>query len=52
MYKLDIHNPSDCANKFFSNHQVGLILFLGIVLGMLYKEEKIEEEKPNEMDVQ
>lgn len=37
IYSLNIHNPTDCANKFISNHQVGLILFLGIVLGTLYK---------------
>lgn len=48
MYKLDINNPSDCANKFISNHQVGLILFLGIVLGMLSKEQE-KKEKANEI---
>ncbi|XP_065079264.1 4-hydroxybenzoate polyprenyltransferase, mitochondrial [Ochlerotatus camptorhynchus] len=37
IYSLNINNPTDCANKFISNHQVGLILFLGIVLGTLYK---------------
>lgn len=37
IYSLNIDNPTDCANKFISNHQVGLILFLGIVLGTLYK---------------
>lgn len=37
IYSLNIHNPTDCASKFISNHQVGLILFLGIVLGTLYK---------------
>lgn len=37
IYSLDIHNAKDCANKFISNHQVGLILFVGIVLGTLYK---------------
>lgn len=37
IYSLDIDNPTDCAKKFFSNHQVGLILFLGIVLGTLLK---------------
>lgn len=37
IYSLNINNPTDCATKFISNHQVGLILFLGIVLGTLYK---------------
>ncbi|TMW48013.1 hypothetical protein DOY81_006901 [Sarcophaga bullata] len=37
IYSLNINNPSDCAKKFFSNNQVGLILFLGIVLGTLMK---------------
>lgn len=54
VYKLDIDNPTDCANKFISNHQVGLILFLGIVLGMLSKVEKKndEETKIDEIVVQ
>lgn len=30
---LNINNPTDCAKKFLSNHQVGLLLFVGIVLG-------------------
>ncbi|XP_017481178.1 PREDICTED: 4-hydroxybenzoate polyprenyltransferase, mitochondrial isoform X1 [Rhagoletis zephyria] len=43
IYSLNINNPSDCAKKFFSNHQVGLILFLGIILGTLLKpEEKVD----------
>ncbi|EDW24381.1 GL24118 [Drosophila persimilis] len=37
IYSLNIDNPTDCAKKFLSNHQVGLILFLGIVLGTLLK---------------
>lgn len=37
IYSLNINNPTDCAQKFFSNNQVGLILFLGIVLGTLMK---------------
>ncbi|XP_017102264.2 4-hydroxybenzoate polyprenyltransferase, mitochondrial [Drosophila bipectinata] len=40
IYSLNIDNPSDCAKKFFSNHQVGLILFLGIVLGTLLKADE------------
>lgn len=37
IYSLNINNPTDCASKFISNQQVGLLLFLGIVLGTLYK---------------
>lgn len=35
---LNINNPTDCAKKFLSNHQVGLLLFIGIVLGTYLKE--------------
>lgn len=41
---LNIDNPSDCASKFISNAQVGLILFCGIVLGNLMKKEKKEDK--------
>lgn len=34
---LNIDNPNDCAKKFISNHQVGLLIFSGIVLGTLLK---------------
>ena len=34
---LDIDNKEDCAKKFVSNRRVGLILFVGCVLGTLYK---------------
>ncbi|XP_055632183.1 4-hydroxybenzoate polyprenyltransferase, mitochondrial [Toxorhynchites rutilus septentrionalis] len=37
IYTLNINNPTDCATKFISNHQVGFILFLGIIAGTLYK---------------
>lgn len=47
---LDIHNPGDCAKKFFSNHQVGLILFLGILLGTLMKEEEGKSKKINKLN--
>lgn len=40
IYFLNINNPNDCARKFISNHQVGLLLFIGIVLGTLLKDEK------------
>ncbi|XP_046394395.1 4-hydroxybenzoate polyprenyltransferase, mitochondrial [Ischnura elegans] len=42
---LDINNPADCSKKFISNQRVGLILFLGIVLGTLLKDETKEKEK-------
>ena len=34
---LDIDDREDCGKKFNSNRRVGLILFLGTVLGTLYK---------------
>ncbi|XP_031618062.1 4-hydroxybenzoate polyprenyltransferase, mitochondrial [Contarinia nasturtii] len=36
---LNINDPSDCARKFISNHQVGLIIFLGIVIGTYLKSK-------------
>ncbi|XP_030556295.1 4-hydroxybenzoate polyprenyltransferase, mitochondrial [Drosophila novamexicana] len=45
IYSLNIDNPSDCAKKFLSNHQVGLILFLGIVLGTLLKSEDNKRQR-------
>ncbi|XP_014444424.1 4-hydroxybenzoate polyprenyltransferase, mitochondrial [Tupaia chinensis] len=48
IYTLDIHRSEDCWNKFISNRTVGLIIFLGIVLGNLCKEKKTEETKENE----
>ncbi|KAL7730427.1 hypothetical protein ACLKA6_016655 [Drosophila palustris] len=45
IYSLNIDNPSDCAKKFISNHQVGLILFLGIVLGTLLKSEDTKNQR-------
>ncbi|XP_016961206.1 4-hydroxybenzoate polyprenyltransferase, mitochondrial [Drosophila biarmipes] len=44
IYSLNIDNPSDCAKKFLSNHQVGLILFLGIVLGTLLKSDETKKK--------
>lgn len=40
---LNINNPQDCARKFISNHQVGLLLFVGILLGTLMQSP---EKKP------
>ncbi|KAK0165229.1 hypothetical protein PV328_003764 [Microctonus aethiopoides] len=40
---LKINDPTDCATKFVSNSNVGLILFVGIVLGNLvnYSRKKL-----------
>lgn len=35
---LKIDDPEDCAKKFVSNRRVGLVLFLGIVLGTYLKD--------------
>ncbi|KAH8398650.1 hypothetical protein KR215_008742 [Drosophila sulfurigaster] len=45
IYSLNIDNPTDCAKKFISNHQVGLILFLGIVLGTLLKSDDAKPQR-------
>ena len=37
IYSLDINNPDDCAKKFVSNRRIGMVLFLGIVLGTYFK---------------
>lgn len=37
IYSLNIDNPTDCAKKFISNHQVGCLIFVGIVLGTYMK---------------
>lgn len=37
IYSLNIDNPTDCAKKFISNHQVGCLIFAGIVLGTYLK---------------
>lgn len=46
IYTLNINNPSDCAKKFIANHRVGLILFIGIIIGTLIKRSpNTEDEK-------
>lgn len=45
IYTLDIHSPADCWDKFTSNRTIGIIVFLGIVLGNLWKEKKTDEAK-------
>ncbi|XP_066430491.1 LOW QUALITY PROTEIN: 4-hydroxybenzoate polyprenyltransferase, mitochondrial [Eleutherodactylus coqui] len=37
IYTLDINNAEDCWKKFTANRTVGFLLFLGIVLGNLWK---------------
>ncbi|MBV96446.1 4-hydroxybenzoate polyprenyltransferase, mitochondrial, partial [Eschrichtius robustus] len=45
IYTLDIHRPEDCWDKFTSNRTTGLIIFLGIVLGNLWKEKETDKTK-------
>lgn len=40
IYSLDINKPEDCWKKFVSNRNLGLLLFLGIVVGNLWKERQ------------
>lgn len=40
IYTLDINKPEDCWKKFVSNRNLGLLLFLGIVCGNLWKERQ------------
>ncbi|XP_060003892.1 4-hydroxybenzoate polyprenyltransferase, mitochondrial isoform X3 [Lagenorhynchus albirostris] len=47
IYTLDIHRPEDCWDKFTSNRTIGLIIFLGIVLGNLWKEKETDKTKKN-----
>ncbi|CRK95571.1 CLUMA_CG009035, isoform A [Clunio marinus] len=45
IYTLNIDNPSDCAKKFISNNHVGLILFGGILLGVLMQNPESKKNK-------
>lgn len=45
LYTLDINSPKDCSYKFVSNKNVGLILFLGIMLSTLLKPKKTTEKE-------
>ncbi|XP_003975274.2 4-hydroxybenzoate polyprenyltransferase, mitochondrial [Takifugu rubripes] len=40
IYTLDINKPEDCWQKFISNRNLGLLLFLGIIAGNLWKERR------------
>lgn len=52
IYTLNINNPTDCAKKFISNHRVGMILFVGIVLGNLMKRLYVKEENKDEEETE
>ncbi|XP_048365569.1 4-hydroxybenzoate polyprenyltransferase, mitochondrial isoform X2 [Sphaerodactylus townsendi] len=45
IYTLNIHSPEDCWRKFSSNRTVGLLLFIGIVLGNSQKRKDTEETR-------
>lgn len=45
IYNLKINNGKDCAEKFISNANVGLILFLGIISGILLKKSEKHQSK-------
>ncbi|XP_014613428.1 PREDICTED: 4-hydroxybenzoate polyprenyltransferase, mitochondrial isoform X1 [Polistes canadensis] len=50
IYTLDINNPKDCAKKFISNRNVGLILFTGIILSNLWKDLPDKQDQRNKQD--
>ncbi|CAH6882155.1 4-hydroxybenzoate polyprenyltransferase, mitochondrial [Phodopus roborovskii] len=52
IYTVDIHRPEDCWDKFTSNRTLGILLFLGIVLGNLWKEKTEETKKPEDVRVE
>ncbi|XP_072254422.1 4-hydroxybenzoate polyprenyltransferase, mitochondrial isoform X2 [Pyxicephalus adspersus] len=43
IYTLDINNTEDCWKKFSANRNVGFLLFVGIVLGNLWKRKDASE---------
>ncbi|KAG5678444.1 hypothetical protein PVAND_008117 [Polypedilum vanderplanki] len=45
IYTLNIDDPNDCAKKFLSNNHVGLILFLGIVIGVFLQNPDTTKNK-------
>lgn len=52
IYTLNIDNPADCARKFISNNHVGLILFGGILLGVLLQHPDTVKSKDPTMILQ
>lgn len=49
LYTVDLDNADDCATKFRSNTGLGLIMFLGVVLGTLMKTPNKETKKIEEV---
>uniref|UniRef100_A0A7M4F440 4-hydroxybenzoate polyprenyltransferase, mitochondrial n=2 Tax=Crocodylus porosus TaxID=8502 RepID=A0A7M4F440_CROPO len=45
IYTLDINTPEDCWKKFTSNRTLGTLLFIGIVLGNLWKRKDPKEKE-------
>ncbi|XP_006039016.2 4-hydroxybenzoate polyprenyltransferase, mitochondrial [Alligator sinensis] len=45
IYTLDINKPEDCWKKFTSNRTLGSLLFIGIVLGNLWKRKNPKEKE-------
>uniref|UniRef100_A0A8C2I5B5 4-hydroxybenzoate polyprenyltransferase, mitochondrial n=1 Tax=Cyprinus carpio TaxID=7962 RepID=A0A8C2I5B5_CYPCA len=46
IYTVDINRPEDCWEKFASNRNLGLLLFLGIVTGNLWKKRNDHQYEP------
>ncbi|KAM9811041.1 4-hydroxybenzoate polyprenyltransferase, mitochondrial [Neosynchiropus ocellatus] len=40
IYTVDIDKPEDCWKKFVSNRTLGMLIFLGIVAGNLWKDKE------------
>lgn len=49
LYTVDLDNADDCAAKFRSNTALGLIMFIGVVLGTLMKTPNKEINKMEEV---
>ncbi|XP_043917052.1 4-hydroxybenzoate polyprenyltransferase, mitochondrial [Protopterus annectens] len=47
VYTLDMNDPENCWKKFTSNRSLGLLLFVGIVLGNLWRKEKEHQPTTN-----
>lgn len=52
IYTLNIDSPADCAKKFISNNHVGLILFGGILLGVLLQHPDTKKNRDPSMILQ
>ncbi|XP_005292160.1 4-hydroxybenzoate polyprenyltransferase, mitochondrial isoform X1 [Chrysemys picta bellii] len=51
IYTLDIHKPEDCWKKFTSNRTIGLLLFIGIITGNLWKRKNPKEMNAISTDI-